>query len=231
MRIWACWLATGWVSLVTARGADVFGTVHAEGKEGADNPALGGKYDSRKYKFAERVNYAEMHDFVVSIEGSLRTNFVVVAPPVQVVRTLRVEQRGATFSPHVLPVMVGTTVEWPNQDDIVHNVFSYSDAKPFDLGLYKSPESKRVTFDRLGRVDVFCSIHKQMNCIVLVLENPFFAVSDERGRYRISHVPPGTYKFKAWHERMPSQVSELTVPESGEVKLDFTLGLKVLPSL
>ena len=66
--------------------------------------------------------------------------------PAQVV-TRRIAQKGAMFSPHILPVLVGTTVEWPNYDDILHNVFSFSETKPFDLGLYKSPELKQIAFD------------------------------------------------------------------------------------
>ena len=84
-------------------------------------------------------------------------------------------------------------------------------------------------FDKAGRVDVFCSIHANMNCIVLVVENPFFAVTDEAGRYAITNIPAGTYKLKAWHERLPSQIQEITVPEQGEKKMNFTLGIKNLP--
>jgi len=120
-------------------------------------------------------------------------------------------------------------VEWPNNDDILHNVFSFSETKPFDLGLYKSPEVKRITFDRAGRVDVFCSIHARMSCVIMVLENPFFAMTSERGAYKISNVPAGTYKLKAWHERLPSQTKEITVPDQGEIKLDFVLGITNLP--
>jgi plastocyanin len=212
-----------------AKAGTISGTVHAEGKAGADSDALCGKYDSRQFKFAERMNYAEMHDFIVYIEGPVGAK--PGAPPekpVQVV-TSRVQQKGAMFSPHVLPIVAGTTVEWPNNDDILHNVFSVSEAREFDLDLYKAPVVKSVTFDKAGRVDVFCSIHTRMSCIVLVLENPYFASTNEKGGYRISNVPPGTYKLKAWHERLPSQIKEITVPESGDLKIDFTLGIKGLP--
>src|SRR4029077_5890876 len=141
----------------------------------------------------------------------------------------RITQKGAMFTPHVLPVLASTTVEWPNNDEILHNVFSFSEPKPFDLGLYKSPKIGNVTFDKPGRVDVFCSIHARMNCIILVLQNPYYAATNEKGSYRITDVPAGTYKLKAWHERLPSQVKEITVPENGEVKSDFALGVNSLP--
>jgi plastocyanin len=212
-----------------AQAGTITGTVRAQGKEGADFASSAGKYDSRKYKFAERIDYTEMRDFVVYIDGPLGTNAVPPVKPAQVQTIRKISQKGAMFSPHVLPVMAGTTVEWPNQDDIFHNVFSISDAKQFDLGLYRHPEVKSVTFDKPGRVDAFCSIHKAMNCIILVVENPFFAATDDQGRYSIPSVPAGTYKLKAWHERLPSQAKEITVPESGDVRKDFTLGIRDLP--
>jgi len=214
--------------ILRVEAGSITGTVRAEGKKGADAEAGGGKYESHEFKFVERVNYGEMRDFVVYLEGAVGTNAEPPSKPVQVI-TKRVLQHGAMFAPHVLPVMVGTTVEWPNNDDILHNVFSFSEAKQFDLGLYKSPQVGRVVFDKPGRVDVFCSIHSRMNCIVLVLENPYFAATSDRGSYTIANVPAGTYKLKAWHERLPSRVQEVIVPASGEVKADFTLGIMDLP--
>src|SRR5581483_2555405 len=154
-------LFAGWMTGAAACAGTITGKVHAEGKAGADKDAQCGKYDSRAFKFAERVNYEEMRDFVVYIEGPVGTSRPVVPEkPLQIVTAKKeVSQKRAKFSPHVLPVVVGTTVEWPNNDDIYHNVFSYSEAKPFDLQLYKAPVVKPVTFDKPGRVDVFCSIH------------------------------------------------------------------------
>ncbi|HEU5395979.1 MAG TPA: carboxypeptidase-like regulatory domain-containing protein, partial [Verrucomicrobiae bacterium] len=80
-----------------------------------------------------------------------------------------------------------------------------------------------------GRVDVFCSIHENMHCIVLVRENPYFAVTDADGNYKIPNVPAGTYKLEAWHERLPAEEKEITVSTNGEVKVNFTLGIKNLP--
>ena len=211
---------------------DITGTVRAAPKAGAENiSAGGGAYDSKKYKFVPRVDYSQMHDFVVFIEGKAGTN-PSVSTNVEVVTTSRVAQKSAQFSPHMLPVLAGTTVEWPNHDEIFHNVFSISDAASFDLGLYKdNPPDKRVTFDKPGKVDVYCSIHANMSCVVLVLENPYFAATDADGNYTIKNVPPGKYKLKAWHERLPADGREITVPADGAVKADFTLTIKNLPKI
>ena len=117
-----------------------------------------------------------------------------------------------------------------HDDPIFHNVFSMTEIAAFNLGLYKgNPPEKRWTFDQPGRVDVFCSIHTTMHCIVLVLENSFFALTDAHGRYAIANVPAGAYRLKAWHERVPAQIHEVVVPESGEVKADFSLTIAGLP--
>lgn len=221
MKYAACLLFVLFVAAVYA--GDIVGTVVARPKIGSEQDVTNGKYDSRKYKFLERMDYKDLHDFVVYIDQEMPG----VKPPPNPVQV--VIQKDATFKPHVLPIVVGTTIEWPNHDDIYHNVFSMSEAKPFDLGLYKNGEVKRVTFDKTGRVDVFCSIHTKMNCIILVLQNPYFAVTDKDGKFRISNVPAGTYKLKAWYERLPSQEQEVTVPESGEVKADLVLTVAGLP--
>ena len=215
-------LLTAFLAAATSQAGTITGLVRAQGKEGAEEDVANGKYESRKFKFAERINYAELRDFVVYIDHSAPAK-----PSTPVIKTI--SQKGATFIPHVSPIVVGTTIEWPNQDDIFHNVFSISEAKQFDLELYKSPEVKRVPFDKPGRVDVFCSIHTTMNCVILVLENPWFALSDAKGAYTITNVPPGTYTLKAWHERLPIATKEVVVPTTGDVKVDFTLGINNLP--
>jgi hypothetical protein len=200
------------------------GNVKAQSRPEALEDVQAGKYENRKYKFLERINYDELKDFVVYVDQPMPNINQPPPKPMQVVI-----QKDGTFKPHVLPVMVGTTVEWPNNDDIFHNVFSMSEAKPFDLGFYKSHELKRVTFDKPGRVDIFCSIHTRMSCIVLVLENPFFAATDKNGNFKIPDVPAGTYRLKAWHERLPSQIMDVNVPVDGEISQDFVLTVTGLP--
>ena len=200
------------------------GRVRAQQRPEVKEDIESGKYESRKYKFLERINYDELKDFVVYID---QPGFDLNQSTDNTLKVII--QKDGTFRPHVLPVLVGTTVEWPNNDDIYHNVFSMSEPKPFDLGIYKSKETKRVTFDKPGRVDVFCSIHTKMNCIVLVLENPLFAVTDKNGNFTITNVPAGTYPLKAWHERLPGQVKNITVTDTGETTVEFVLAVTGLP--
>ena len=104
----------------------------------------------------------------------------------------------------------------------------FSEAKSFDLGLYKD-ETKIVPFDKPGRVDVFCAIHKSMHCIVLVLENSFFSATNEEGHYHVPDVPAGTYRLRAWHERLPSLLKTVEVPSNGTIRVDFNLSIDTLP--
>lgn len=206
-----------------ADAGTISGEVTAKGRD-LPGGAGGGAYDSKKYKFIEKMDYDEVTEFVVYIEAPYSADFAKFAKSQRVV-----VQENATFSPRVMPILVGTEVEWPNEDDIYHNVFSFSQTKQFDLGLYKD-EIKKVVFDKPGRIDVFCSIHKNMSCIILVLENPWFAATDADRRYEIKDVPAGTYKLTAWHERMPPQTVDVTVPEEGSVTVDFDMGIKGLPT-
>lgn len=218
----------GGVALISGRAGTIAGTVRAvPPAPAAEQAAGGGAYDSRRYKYVEKIDYEHLRDFVVYVEQSM-TEFPAGVLPDQTVKTT---QRDASFDPHVLPVVVGTTVLWPNEDDIFHNVFSMSDAKEFDLGYYKKEKVPAITFDKVGRVDVFCAIHTKMHCIILVVPNPFFALADDKGRFVIKHIPAGTYKVRGWHERFPAQTKDVVVPADGEVKVDFALGLGGLPKL
>jgi plastocyanin len=108
------------------------------------------------------------------------------------------DQRNLGFSPHVLAVRVGTTVEFPNNDRVFHNVFSFHDGKKFDLGLYPVGASKKITFSQPGLSRIFCNIHPNMAAYIVAVESPYFAVADERGAFAIPSVPAGDYKYHAW---------------------------------
>lgn len=136
-------------------------------------------------------------------------------PPVHTIR-----QVNKTFLPAVSAVLRGTEVQFPNDDMIFHNVFSLSKSKRFDLGLYKSGTSKSVTLPRAGVIDVYCNIHPEMAAKILVLDNPYFAVSGPDGAFRIEGVPPGTYPYVAWQPRGEPVRGEVTVVAGGEARLD-----------
>jgi plastocyanin len=137
----------------------------------------------------------------------------------------RLDQRNETFVPHVLPIVAGTTVDFPNSDQTYHNVFSLSKTKTFDLGRYAVGRSKSVRFDRPGIVRVFCDIHSHMSAFILVFAHRYFALSDSDGGYRLENVPPGTYTVVAWNESAPLESRRVIVPEAGgEVEVNFALG-------
>jgi len=137
----------------------------------------------------------------------------------------KLDQRNEAFVPHVLAIVAGTTVDFPNNDTTYHNVFSLSPTRSFDLGRYAVGRSKSVKFDRPGIVRVFCDIHSHMSAFILVFAHRHFAVTDDEGRYRIDNVPPGTYTVMAWNESAPSESRRIVVPEAGgDVEANFALG-------
>jgi plastocyanin len=218
---------TGLLILLAAgglRAGTITGSVSAHGAPEDSGTDGGGAYQSRRYKFAEKVNYDQLTDFVIYVDEPPPGT-----APAEHKSAAITTQKNAAFEPHVLPIAVGTSVKWPNEDEIYHNVFSDSDSKQFNLGLYHQEKVPVLTFDKVGRVDVFCAIHSQMHCIIMVLPNAFFAKADANHRFVIKDVPAGTYKVRAWHERLPGQVKEVVVPAEGEVRLDFVLGLGELP--
>jgi hypothetical protein len=128
----------------------------------------------------------------------------------------------------VLPVLQGTTVEFPNEDDVYHNVFSLSGAagkNGFDLGRYPKGSSKSWTFDRPGTVKVFCHIHSDMTAVVLVLSNPFFTTPDDSHRFTIDDVPEGDYTIVGWHERIRPITHRVHVVAGQTATVDFNIPL------
>jgi len=149
-----------------------------------------------------------------SVEGSpTRTDGVMV----------RLAQRDTAFFPPALVVQVGTTVRFPNEDTFFHNVFSYSSAARFDLGRYPRGESKDVRFDEPGIVKVYCEVHEFMRAVVVATENPFHAVVDEDGLFRLEGVPVGTYTLVVWHPDLDEVEETVIVSEGGTAVVDVEL--------
>ena len=191
------------------------------------------------------------HAFAGKISGSVAVKglrnpsnvlvYLTKAPPVTEEDLSKVkfvmDQRNLEFIPHVLPVVVGATVDFPNNDKVDHNVFSMSRTKKFNLGSYPAGESKSVVFDKPGIVELRCDVHAEMAAYILVLKNPYFAVTDKQGRFEIpdanalkqtgftgvKDLAPGKYFVKTWHEKLKTQKKAVVVPDNGDVTIQLDL--------
>lgn len=111
---------------------------------------------------------------------------------------VKIQQHDYQFRPSVIVLQTGASAEFPNMDEEFHNVFSYSKPRRFDLGRFRKDEkSPNVTFDKPGLVKIYCEIHQHMRCRLLVLDTPWFALTDARGRFKITGIPAGEYQLKA----------------------------------
>jgi len=127
-----------------------------------------------------------------------------------------IDQAKMTFVPHVLPVLVGTSVKFLNSDSVLHNVYTPSKAGDrFNLGSWPKGQTKSYTFSKPGEVRLLCNVHPEMEAWVIVLANPYFAKTGPDGSYNIPNVPAGKYTLKVWHEKAKFADLEVTVPASG----------------
>src|SRR5262245_43641444 len=133
----------------------------------------------------------------------------------------RLAQKNEAFVPRVVPVAVGSAVDFPNLDPIYHNVFSLSPCKRFDLGKYREGRSKTVVFGRRGLVKVYCDIHSEMEAFVLVLPHRAFAQPGPDGAFELPDLPPGRYELRVWHPDLPEIAREVVVPASGDLRVDL----------
>ena len=115
-------------------------------------------------------------------------------------------QKNRMFSPHLLVIPVGSTVDFPNADPFFHNVFSLFDGKRFDLGLYESGSDKQVVFSREGVSYIFCNIHPEMSAVVVALSTPLYAIADSNEAAVIQSVPAGDYQLAIWVEGVPQPI-------------------------
>lgn len=167
---------------------------------------------------------------IVTKGGVLATN-----PPVAVVyldgdfakggtRPMRqVAQKDLAFLPTLLPVQTGTTIEFPNQDETFHNIFSYSPAKRFDLGRYSPNERPipSVLFDKPGLITLRCDIHEHMRGLVLVLDTPYFVATKPDGKFRLTNLPTGKYVLKAWIDSRTTRAQSVELKSGLNLHIDF----------
>ncbi len=135
------------------------------------------------------------------------------------------DQKGLLFSPHIMAVQQGTTVEFLNSDNVQHNVFwtaMGNDKKAgHNMGTWPKGEKRAYTFDKPGAVPLLCNVHPEMGGYIIVSPTPYFAETDDAGNYTIKDVPDGSYNVVVWHEGAKNQSKPVTV--SGETKADFTV--------
>lgn len=136
---------------------------------------------------------------------------------------LMMSTRGKTLLPHVLVVPVGSTVQFPNDDPISHNLFSLSSPNNFDLGLYRRGAGKTFTFKTPGVVNVYCNVHPTMSSVIHVMSSPYFGFTDAAGNFALTDVAPGSYTLVAWNEQGGMTQSKLDVPAAGLANAAITL--------
>lgn len=136
-----------------------------------------------------------------------------------------IDQKNMQFHPHVLPVLVGTTVDFLNSDDVLHNVFSPDKCSDkFNLGSWPKGQTRSYTFKNPGCTPtLLCNVHPEMQGNVVVLETPYYAVTSADGKYEIKNVPAGKYTLKIWHEKLHGDTKEVTVPDKGSVTENFDI--------
>lgn len=137
-------------------------------------------------------------------------------PPKRPGSTFTMTTRSKAFLPHILAVPAGSTVTFPNEDPITHNLFSLTPGNTFDLGLYRKGAGKTHKFDAPGPVNVYCNIHPTMSAVVHVMTTPYYGFADAKGDYSFD-VPPGKYRVTAWNEQGGLAYSDLEVAANGTV--------------
>lgn len=162
-------------------------------------------------------------DAVVSVEGVAPGQSKAAAE----IKTKKavMDQRNMKFNPHVLPILVGTTVDFPNHDTTWHNVYSKGGAKEFDLGLYPPGKTRSATFDKPGVSRILCNAHPTMEAFIVVEEHPFFSATDKSGNYRLDRVPLGSYRVRVWHPQLGSTDAGVELNREGQV-VDINFDLK-----
>jgi plastocyanin len=150
-----------------------------------------------RYQAMPRVGPAPLTVAVAFLEG----DFTKTITP----QILKMNQKRFQFEYSILPICVGTRVEFPNEDDDYHSVFSYSKVRRFDLGRYRKDEAPPgIVFDKIGVVRLFCDIHEHMRGAILVLATPHFVVTRPDGSFKLSGLPVGQFKLKVWIDEKTS---------------------------
>jgi len=136
-----------------------------------------------------------------------------------------IEQVDREFVPYLTVIQVGTTVTFPNRDPILHHVYSFSPAKPFEIKLYTGKSPSEVVFDKPGVVTLGCNIHDWMVGYVVIVPTPYFGKTDASGNARLRDLPAGAYEVRAWHpqQRAAAQSQSVVLDATGTVRTSFEI--------
>jgi plastocyanin len=163
-------------------------------------------------------------------------NAVLVFRPKSAARAMKpnngfqVATRKKEFVPRMITVPVGSTVTFPNDDPILHNVFSVSGANKFDLGLYRKGPGKSWTFKSAGPVRVFCNVHHSMVSYIYVADSPYYASPDAGGKFVITDVPEGGGKLEVWHEQTDGVTRDVAARERGPLQIQLEVTKPRIPA-
>lgn len=169
-----------------------------------------------------------------TISGSVGSRLIRRAPAVVYIEKIpgkeyptaekhaMMDQVDLRFTPHVLPVLAGTTVDFPNSDTVRHSVFSTrKSVQKLNLGTYDAGVTRHIVMDIPGRTTLLCNVHAEMSAYILTVETPFFATTDRNGRYEIKNVPVGTHKLTVWHERLKPRTVEVEIKAGETTQVTF----------
>lgn len=161
----------------------------------------------------------------VAAETLVRLEAVGARTPKIAPGTFQMVTRGKMLIPHVVAIPAGSTVNFPNDDPISHNLFSLSSNNAFDLGLYRKGAGKSQKFDTPGLVNVYCNVHPNMSAVIHVMDTPYYGFADAAGNYSLSSIPPGRYRLIAWNEQGGETESPIDIAPSGTVSGNLALML------
>jgi plastocyanin len=143
------------------------------------------------------------------------------------VKKVTLDQNGCEYHPHVLAFPAGSPVEILNPDGILHNVHSYSKVNtPFNQAQPKFKKTLEVKIDKPEVIEVKCDVHGWMHGWLVATENPYVAVTDNSGNFKLTDVPAGTYTVEVWHEKLGKNTQKVTVKAKEEAKVNFEIAGK-----
>lgn len=210
-RDYELWIAMGLCAVLMSVVGLGNTTVSAEDGDAASPSAatgtLTGKIDSPWIRRSPAIVY------LADVPGE-------VTPPKE---HAKLDQQQMKFIPHVLPIVKGTTVDFPNNDSVQHNVFSPSrSAKSFNVGVYPPGAEKSVTFDKVGVAPLLCVLHSEMSGFVVVLPNRYFSTTAQDGTFTIKDVPPGTYTLAFWNEHLEPKSVKVPIKAGKTTRVTFS---------